>query len=487
MLVEQKKLMLSSFSDIYDLVVPKDNILRKIKELVDFEFIYEELRTEYCLDNGRNAIDPIVMFKYLLLKIIFTVSDVDVVERSKYDMSFKYFLDMAPEEEVINPSSLTKFRKLRLKDFNLLDLLINKTVEIAIEKKIIKSNSIIVDSTHTKARYNQQTPREVLLDYSKKLRKSVYQIDESMKSNFPAKVNNGILEDEIKYCQKLINVIENNEVISSYPSVKEKLNLLKETVEDDLEQLKLSNDLDAKLGHKTADTSFFGYKTHIAMTEERIITAAVVTSGEKNDGKQLKDLVEKSVAAGIEVKDIIGDAAYSEKENIEYTNKEEYKLISKLSKTVTHGNIRTNKNKFEYNKDADMYVCEEGHMSIKKTSSRPKKHAKDGSGTVESYFFDVDKCKCCPKKEGCYKEGAKTKSYSVSIITNTHKAQMEFQETEYFKMKAKERYKIEAKNSELKHRHGYDVASSSGLIGMQLQGALSIFTVNLKRILALTK
>ena len=487
MLVEQKKLMLSSFSDIYDLVVPKDNILRKIKELVDFEFIYEELRTEYCLDNGRNAIDPIVMFKYLLLKIIFTVSDVDVVERSKYDMSFKYFLDMAPEEEVINPSSLTKFRKLRLKDFNLLDLLINKTVEIAIEKKIIKSNSIIVDSTHTKARYNQQTPREVLLDYSKKLRKSVYQIDESMKSNFPAKVNNGILEDEIKYCQKLINVIENNEVISSYPSVKEKLNLLKETVEDDLEQLKLSNDLDAKLGHKTADTSFFGYKTHIAMTEERIITAAVVTSGEKNDGKQLKDLVEKSVAAGIEVKDIIGDAAYSEKENIEYTNKEEYKLISKLSKTVTHGNIRTNKNKFEYNKDADMYVCEEGHMSIKKTSSRPKKHAKDGSGTVESYFFDVHKCKCCPKKEGCYKDGAKTKSYSVSIITNTHKAQMEFQETEYFKMKAKERYKIEAKNSELKHRHGYDVASSSGLIGMQLQGALSIFTVNLKRILALTK
>ena len=34
------------------------------------------------------------------------------------------FLDMAPEDEVINPSSLTKFRKLRLKDMNLLDMLI---------------------------------------------------------------------------------------------------------------------------------------------------------------------------------------------------------------------------------------------------------------------------------------------------------------------------------------------------------------------------
>lgn len=106
-----------------------------------------------------------------------------------------------------------------------------------------------------------------------------------MKSKFPNKVNNGILEDEIEYCQKLINVIENNEVISSYPSVKEKLNLRKETVEDDLQELALYNDIDAKGGYKTADTAFFGYKTHISMTEERIITVAVVISGEKQDGK----------------------------------------------------------------------------------------------------------------------------------------------------------------------------------------------------------
>lgn len=61
-----------------------------------------------------------------------------------YDMSFKYFLGMSPEEGVINPSTLTKFRKLRLKDIDLLDMLISKTVSIAIEKGIIKSNTIIV-------------------------------------------------------------------------------------------------------------------------------------------------------------------------------------------------------------------------------------------------------------------------------------------------------------------------------------------------------
>ena len=67
------------------------------------------------------ALDSIRKFKYLLLKVIYDLSDVDVVERSMYDMSFKYFLNMTPEEDVINPSSLTKLRKLRLKDNNLLD------------------------------------------------------------------------------------------------------------------------------------------------------------------------------------------------------------------------------------------------------------------------------------------------------------------------------------------------------------------------------
>ena len=61
---------------------------------------------------------------------------------------------------------------------------------------------------------------------------------------------------------------------------------------------------DAKIGHKTADTSFFGYKTHIAMTEERIITAATVTSGEKTDGKELPALIQKSREAGMEIETV---------------------------------------------------------------------------------------------------------------------------------------------------------------------------------------
>ncbi|WP_212974202.1 transposase, partial [Bacillus sp. J14TS2] len=289
------------------------------------------------------------------------------------------------------------------------------------------------------------------------------------------------LEDEMIYCQKLMDVIENEETISEYPKVKEKLNLLKETVNDDIEHLRISEDQDAKIGHKTKDTSFFGYKTHLAMSEERIITAATLTTGEKNDGKQLETLIEKSMEAGMDVETVIGDAAYSEKGNIEYTSEKEMELVAKLNPSVTQG-YRKKEDEFEFNKDAGMYVCKAGHMAIRKARQGKKSVS---TNQTDTYYFDVEKCKVCPFREGCYKPGAKSKSYSVSIKSDEHSEQMKFQETDYFKEKSKERYKIEAKNSELKHRHGYEVSKSSGLVGMEMQGAMAIFTVNLKRIMKL--
>lgn len=88
-------------------------------------------------------------------------------------------------------------------------------------------------------------------------------------------------------------------------------------------------------------------------------------------------------------------------------------------------------------------------------------------------------------REGCYKEGAKSKTYSVSIKSVEHKEQTAFQETEHFKELARDRYKIEAKNSGLKHAHGFHTAKSAGLFGMDVQAATTIFAVNLKRILKL--
>src|SRR5690606_14623463 len=427
----------SPYSGLYDLIVPQDNLLRKINDLIDFTFIYEELASKYCTTNGRRAESPVRMFKYLLLKTIYTISDVDVVERSRYDMSFKYFLDLSPAEALINPSSLTKSRKLRLKDTDLLTLLISKTVAIALEKGIIKSHSLIVDATHSLYRSNPHSALEVLRERSRLLRKALCSIDEDIKGRMPEQNDSGGLEEQLAYCRRLEKPVEADRARGVLPAVREKLNLLRETVEDTHESHTLSKDTDARTGHKSADSSFFGYKTHLAMTEERIIAAALVTSGAKGDGPQLPKLVEISRDNGLQVDTVIGDAAYSGKENLKLQDKEgrSLKLVAKLNPVISQGS-RKEEARFEYNKDAAMFVCPAGHMAMRKARQGKKNRGKN-QATV--YYFDVQKCRSCPLKEGCYKPGAKSKTYGVTIKSPIHVEQQAFQQTAYFKEKTRDR------------------------------------------------
>jgi len=139
MLPTQGNLPLSPYSELYDIIVPKDNKLRKIADNVDFSFIYDELKEKYCQDNGRMAEDPVRMFKYLFLKCLLNLSDVDLVSRAATDLSLKYFLGLAPESRVIEASTLCKFRKLRLSDGDLMEKLLGKSVQMAEELGLIKS------------------------------------------------------------------------------------------------------------------------------------------------------------------------------------------------------------------------------------------------------------------------------------------------------------------------------------------------------------
>ena len=487
----QLEISFSKYNELYDILIPSENFWKQLNDMIDFSFVVDMIKDKYSSTMGRTAEDVIRMFKYLLLKSYFKLSDRGLVERTMTDMLFKYFLGYEPEEtKLIDPSLLTVFRRERLIDneTNLMDKLIEKTVELALDKGLIEVKSkIIVDSTHTNAMYSHISPREELIRQAKALRKSVYKVDESMHAKMPKKrESSGLLEDQIEYTKELLEILREDGRFEKIPGIKEQIDYLNETMEDTEVELEYSKDQDAKVGHKTADTSFFGYKSHIAMTPERIITAAKITGGEKHDVKQLQDLIEKTQKNGIEVEAVIGDGAYSEKENLDYCEENRIKNVSKLSKSVSHGNGK-NKEDFEFNKDAGMYVCKAGHMAIKKMKQGSKSDSNGTNTQVESYFFDVEKCKRCPFKDGCYKEGAKTKTFSVKIKSDTHIKQIDYMETDEFKELYSKRYKIEAKNAELKNNYGYDKANACGKLGITIQGATTLFLVNMKRIIKLNE
>ena len=53
MIKGQQEFIISKYTELYDIVVSKDNFLRQINDLVDFSFVYDELLSNYSLDQGR--------------------------------------------------------------------------------------------------------------------------------------------------------------------------------------------------------------------------------------------------------------------------------------------------------------------------------------------------------------------------------------------------------------------------------------------------
>jgi hypothetical protein len=86
-----------------------------------------------------------------------------------------------------------------------------------------------------------------------------------------------------------------------------------------------------------------------------------------------------------------------------------------------------------------------------------------------------------PTREGCFKPGSKSKTYSARLVPELYQEQMSFEGTDQFKLKSKRRSFIEHKNAELKRYHGLARAKYRGLSRIRMQAILTAFVVNAKR------
>lgn len=63
-MLPKNELVLSPYSELHDILIPKDHLLRKFNDLVNFNFIYDELKDMYTEAFGATAKCPIMMLNY---------------------------------------------------------------------------------------------------------------------------------------------------------------------------------------------------------------------------------------------------------------------------------------------------------------------------------------------------------------------------------------------------------------------------------------
>lgn len=80
--------------------VPREHILRRIEEKVDFDFIYGEVKETYG-DNGNVSIPPPVILKMMLLLILYNVrSERELMETIPMRLDWLWFLGYDLDSEV---------------------------------------------------------------------------------------------------------------------------------------------------------------------------------------------------------------------------------------------------------------------------------------------------------------------------------------------------------------------------------------------------
>jgi len=89
-------------------LVPQDHILRRFESLLSLEFLYEETRAYYS-HTGQPSVDPVVLFKMMLLGYLFGISsERKLAGEIRVNLAYRWYLGYDLDEATPNHSVLSK-------------------------------------------------------------------------------------------------------------------------------------------------------------------------------------------------------------------------------------------------------------------------------------------------------------------------------------------------------------------------------------------
>ena len=471
-MLKREAKQLNFYATLYNRI-PENHILNLINSSVSFNFVYDLVKDSYCEHFGRPAKDPEMMVRILVLQHLYNLSDERVIEDLHVNLAYMWFIGINPDDELPDGSLLSKFRTLHLGDTTLDDIL-TEIVRQCIAKGIIKESSgISLDTTHIEANTIKKVPERIMKQLAKKIFKAEGIEDRDIPDYKSIEDHN-----EAKQVMKdfLEDVIDNATEKSS-EEVAEARGVLESDLFIEQRGIRSLTDKEARVGRKSSTQYFFGYKSEYCMTTEGIITAMGVHNGAYFDGKDFDILCDRTLEAGLKIAEFFGDKAYFIPQILNRLKE----LGTRAFIPVSASSYKIDEELYSYNKDSDQWFCRYGNETEKKSRSRKKKRQKDFESY--KYYFKPDQCRNCPHREECIKKARSVrKILDVSVNAPEYYEYSQFEKTDEFREKYKQRAGIERKNAEMKRFHGLARARGYGLRSVSLQAKFTALAVNLKRI-----
>jgi transposase len=440
-------------------MIPQDHLVRALEEILDMNFI-RGLCRKYYSHTGQPSVDPIVLFKMMLIGYLFGItSERKLAEECTVNLAFRWYLGYDLDETTPNHSVISKARgRFGRKVF---EEFFQEVLSICVEKGLVKGEKIFADGTLIKANASIKSLVARSDAPSPSLSPNEY-VEKIFQENPAQSEQNSERQDDNNTPN------ENNSIdktVRKSPRRRRRFNL------EHMSRTDPEASYVARKGKR-----MFSYKYHFTIDrKERVITAVVMTPGAITEDQVLEELLDRQP---VEIREIWADSQYGTADNYAMCWKRD--IVPTFPRRSRHFNRSIlSPKKFRYDEEKDVFICPSGKELRRITYDKRNRRW--------HYRARGSACRLCSLKSVC---SPNTKYRSIVRHEDQEYVEktLNWLESPCAKVSIKERgCYAEWAIAEAKSLHGLSKTRYRGLEKVAIQGLMTASVQNIKRLLALSR
>lgn len=424
-------------------LVPPDHLLRKIDAVIDFSFIHDRVAGLYCADNGRPALDPVVMFKALFIGYLFGVrSERQLVREITVNVAYRWFLGLRLTEPVFDASTLSQNRRRRYSDTSVAQDIFDAIVEQAIGHGLVEGTVLYTDSTHLKADANKNRYDKAVVAKSR--------------ADYWEALDRAVEEDRAAHAKKPLKAKER---------------------EPESKETKISrSDPDSGYMVRDGKPKGFFYLDHRTVDGHcGIITDSFATPANVHDSiVYLSRLDRQRQRFDLDVRAVGLDAGYATAGIAQGLEERAILGVTGYSRPTPPKPGMMSRKGFAYERDQDGYRCPQGQLLAYATTDR--------SG-YRHYHSDPAICRSCPLLASCTTNAKAKRTLTRHVWADARERADSYRLTDWGKALYKRRKEtVERSFADAKQLFGHRYARFRGLVAVSCQCLLAAAAQNIKKI-----
>ena len=444
--------------------VPPHNLYRRLAELVDWDFLYEETRARYS-HTGQPSLDPVVFLKLVLVgRLENLVSDRRLVEHCALRLDILFFLGYEVDEELPWHSTVSRTRQLF--PTAVFERLFDHVFAQCVARGLVAGDRQAVDSAPVKANASLETVREKQPAGPTGPRLAT---DEPSPPAPAASVVTAPAHQLRNLAAHQARLVAHSSVPGAqHPQARLLSNKTHYSPADP----------DARISVKPGKARALNYLCSLAVdTAKGVISHVQADFADSRDSLHLPRLLtglqRRLHANELRLRDLLADAGYANGAN--------YALLESQGITAwipVFGQYKAEIAGFTYDVQTDAYTCTAGKV----LSFRKYDVGADG-GWRKIYWADCSDCQQCPLKPTCV-PGAKRKQLTRTLYDAPYRRAWQRQQSRRGqRMRRVRQSTVEPVFGHLIHHYGLLRMNVRGHAGAHKTMLLTAVAYNLKKLL----